>query len=78
MYARRVGSTALNSLRTTARAIMPIVEEFESLSEKLAKVTIECERLRAENERLRRTLADQRSDSRHHKSGSCRRSNCNR
>jgi hypothetical protein len=37
---------------------MPVVEEFESLSEKLARVTAECERLRAENERLRRTLAD--------------------
>ena len=33
------------------------MEEFESLSEKLAKVTLECERLRAENERLRRILA---------------------
>ena len=32
--------------------------EFESLSEKLARVTAECERLRAENERLRRALAD--------------------
>ena len=37
---------------------MPIVQEFESLSEKLARVTIECERLRAENEHLRKTLAD--------------------
>ncbi|HUE02853.1 MAG TPA: hypothetical protein VMR62_25020, partial [Bryobacteraceae bacterium] len=33
------------------------MEEFESLSEKLARVTAECERLRAENERLRRALA---------------------
>jgi regulator of replication initiation timing len=40
------------------RAIMPVVEEFESLSEKPARVTIECERLRVENERLRRALAD--------------------
>jgi len=37
---------------------MPVVEEFESLSEKLARVTAECERLRVENERLRRTLAN--------------------
>ena len=37
---------------------MPVVEEFESLSEKLARVTAECERLRAENESLRRTLGD--------------------
>ena len=46
---------------------MPVVEEFESLSEKLARVTAECERLRAENERLRRTLADPelRSEERH-------------
>jgi hypothetical protein len=36
----------------------PVVEEFESLSEKLARVTAECERLRAENERLRRALTD--------------------
>ena len=36
---------------------MPVVEEFESLSEKLARVRAECERLRAENERLRRALA---------------------
>ena len=35
---------------------MPVVEEFESLSEELAKVIAECERLRAENERLRRAL----------------------
>jgi hypothetical protein len=37
---------------------MPVVGEFESLSEKLARVTAECERLRAENERLRSTLTD--------------------
>jgi regulator of replication initiation timing len=37
---------------------MPVVEEFESLSEKLASVTAECERLRTENERLRKALAD--------------------
>jgi len=36
---------------------MPVVEEFESLSEKLARVTAECEHLRAENEHLRRALA---------------------
>lgn len=39
------------------RVIMRIVEEFESLSEKLANVTAECERLRGENARLRRVLA---------------------
>src|ERR1700733_10314387 len=45
-------------LQTGRRAIVPVVEEFESLAEKLARVTAECERLRTENERLRRTLAD--------------------
>ncbi len=49
--------TSLSSCQGMARAIMPVVEEFESLSEKLARVTAECERLRVENERLRRTLA---------------------
>ncbi len=34
------------------------VEEFESLSEKLANVTAECERLREENARLRQILAE--------------------
>ena len=37
---------------------MAAVDEFETLSEKLARTTLERDRLRAENERLRRLLAD--------------------
>jgi superfamily II DNA or RNA helicase len=36
---------------------MPVVAEFESLSEQLARTTAECERLREENFRLRQLLA---------------------
>ena len=36
---------------------MPVVAEFESLSEQLARTTTECERLREENARLRNLLA---------------------
>ena len=33
-----------------------VEDDFETLSEKLARVTIECERLRQENSRLRELL----------------------
>ncbi len=36
---------------------MPVVAEFESLSEQLARVNAECERLQEENTRLRKLLA---------------------
>lgn len=36
---------------------MPLMAEFESLSEQLARTTAECERLREENARLRQLLA---------------------
>ena len=35
------------------------MEEFETLSEQLARVTAECERLREENARLSRLLSNQ-------------------
>ena len=35
-----------------------MVEEFETLSEQLARVTAECERLRDENARLSNLLSD--------------------
>ena len=45
---------------------MACVEEFETLSEKLARTTLERDRLRAENERLRRLLADSGINSEKH------------
>jgi regulator of replication initiation timing len=35
------------------------VEDFESLSEKVARITEECERLRGENARLRELLGQE-------------------
>jgi hypothetical protein len=54
---RKLPIIGLQDASPCSSAIMPVVAEFESLSEQLARTTAECERLREENVRLRKLLA---------------------